>query len=86
MDSSSKVSSSKIIHLKDLLHCITSLKAIARDKLIAKDGWNSYDQVTMSIEESFQLIYLSHLCALAKIMIDILPFGNFICKMYYGQR
>ena len=38
---------------------------------MARDGWNSYDEVRMSIEESFQPIYLSHLCDIAKTMIDI---------------
>ena len=52
------------VHLKDPLNWIilTIFKAIAQDKLVAGDGWNSYDQVRMSIEESFQPIYLIHIC------------------------
>ena len=43
---------------------LTLLKAIVHDKLVARDGWNLYVQVRMSIEESFQTIYLSPHCAL----------------------
>ena len=62
-----------LVHLKDLFNWITLtlLKAIAQDKLVARKGWNLHGQVRMSIKESFQPIYISHICALAKPMIDI---------------
>ena len=83
--SSSVIFKILFVHVKDLLNWITLtvLKAIAQDIFVARDGWNSCDQVRMSIEASFQPIYLTHLCALAKTMIDILIFSNFVCKMYY---